>query len=199
MAAARGDPRRRPGSVFTVQSANCRPGPCRDGLNSASNSLYTRDTLNSREGCRAILSNDRITKTFSRDDLKSGFSRDGSRDVLAEVSVDTPLSVSYNGTESNSRNAQVTILNFVSSKNNEKVILIDKKFFSRIKYLLAFEFVLIRYLKPIFFWQVVLSKWHLILWQHKWHFIRQCQFILIIFRFSTNLLQVSISKKCVHV
>lgn len=111
MAAARGDPRRRPGSVFTVQSANCRPGPCRDGLNSANNSRYARDS----PSCKVILSNDRITSTFSRDNLKSAsVSRDGSRDVLAEVTVDTPLTESYKEIDSNDPHSQVRIIKFLS-------------------------------------------------------------------------------------
>lgn len=84
MAAARGDNRRRPGSVFTVQSAsNCGPpGPCRDGLNSSRlplNSSYTGTDLHQ----------DGITRDFSRDELSPNLSRDGSRDALAEVRVHT--------------------------------------------------------------------------------------------------------------
>ncbi|KAJ3661333.1 hypothetical protein Zmor_005732 [Zophobas morio] len=85
MAAARGDPRRRPGSVFTVQSANCGPGPCRDGLNCA------RYPLNS--GYKSAgFQRDGVGRGFSRDELDSTLSRDGSRDVLAEVRVHTPYS-----------------------------------------------------------------------------------------------------------
>ncbi|KAH0816486.1 hypothetical protein GEV33_006304 [Tenebrio molitor] len=85
MAAARGDPRRRPGSVFTVQSANCGPGPCRDGLN------CSRYPLNSGYKS-ATFQKDGISRGFSRDELDTTLSRDGSRDVLAEVRVHTPYS-----------------------------------------------------------------------------------------------------------
>lgn len=85
MAAARGDPRRRPGSVFTVQSANCGPGPCRDGLN------CSRYPLNSGYKS-ATFQKDGISRGFSRDELDTTISRDGSRDVLAEVRVQTPYS-----------------------------------------------------------------------------------------------------------
>lgn len=84
MAAARGDSRRRPGSVFTVQSSNsCGPGPCRDGLNCVRyplNSGYKSSTLQKDGDSR-----------FSRDELEA-LSRDGSRDALAEVRVQTPYS-----------------------------------------------------------------------------------------------------------
>lgn len=106
MAAARGDPGRRPGPVFTVQSANCRSAPCRDNLNSGNNSRYSRESPR----CKVILTNDRITSTFSKNIIKksSGFSRDNSRDVLAEVTVDTPLTGSYKEINSSDpRNEQV--------------------------------------------------------------------------------------------
>lgn len=63
MAAARGNVSNRTGSVFTVQTGNnCGdPGPCRDGLNS-----------------------------FTGRRKHPALSRDGSRDVLAEVRVQTP-------------------------------------------------------------------------------------------------------------
>ncbi|CAH1170272.1 unnamed protein product [Phaedon cochleariae] len=81
MAAARGDPRRRPrGSVFTVQAvAGAGPGPCRDGLNS-----YRHQYHGKKDG---------IIRGNSRDALtnESTHSRDGSRDKLAEVRVYTPL------------------------------------------------------------------------------------------------------------
>lgn len=85
MAAARGDNRRRPGSVFTVQSANCGPpGPCRDGLNSSrvplnSSNAYTSATTN--------IHRDGIAGNFPRNELSPTLSRDGSRDALAEVRV----------------------------------------------------------------------------------------------------------------
>ncbi|XP_019872466.1 cyclic nucleotide-gated cation channel subunit A [Aethina tumida] len=87
MAAARGDPRRHPGPVFTVQSANCGgPGPCRDGLNT-----HARYPANSTGPFKSPLQKDGVSRGFSRDDLRAGLSRDGSRDVLAEVRVQTPL------------------------------------------------------------------------------------------------------------
>lgn len=111
MAAARGDSHhRRPGSVFTVSSAGTGhhhhhsggggPGPCRDALTSqtplnraysghraaSGNSHFPRDS----GGLNAVLS-----KYNSRDLLtnyRDGISRDGSRDALSEVRIQTPLS-----------------------------------------------------------------------------------------------------------
>ncbi|XP_050506561.1 cyclic nucleotide-gated cation channel subunit A isoform X3 [Diabrotica virgifera virgifera] len=93
MAAARGDPRRRPGSVFTVQSVSSGtgPGPCRDGL-SANPSKYTANSL---AGYTRVIPKDHFAREFSRNQLttsNSTLSRDGSRDVLAEVQIHTPLS-----------------------------------------------------------------------------------------------------------
>jgi len=69
MAAARGNVSNRTGSVFTVQTGNScgDPGPCRDGLNS----------FKARRKPRGF---------------DPTLSRDGSRDVLAEVRVQTPYS-----------------------------------------------------------------------------------------------------------
>ncbi|KAF5278102.1 hypothetical protein FQR65_LT03618 [Abscondita terminalis] len=90
MAAARGDQRRRPGSVFTVHSTGYGPGPCRDsGLNL--HSSYNRDPARStRRTIFASYSKDALTAE-STDEL-SRLSRDGSRDdVLSEVRVHTPI------------------------------------------------------------------------------------------------------------
>lgn len=111
MAAARGDPGlRRPGPIFTVQSA--RPATARrDGLNTANNSRYIRDSPRSK----VILTNDRITSTFSKNNIKksssSGFSADNSTDLLNEVTVDTPLTASYKEIVNNdaSPNNQVSL------------------------------------------------------------------------------------------
>lgn len=94
MAAARGDPRRRPGSVFTVHAANCGPGPCRDGLNTGCNTGFSRDALASRNARRSIFASysKDVLNSESSDEL-SKLSRDGSKDdVLSEVRVHTPLS-----------------------------------------------------------------------------------------------------------
>ncbi|KAK9711921.1 hypothetical protein QE152_g25166 [Popillia japonica] len=100
MAAARGDPRRRPGSVFTVQpTSNCGPGPCRDGLNSGCNSTYTSNAVN-RDSFNVVLSRnfarDDYPYSYARHPLGSAISRDGSKDVLAEVRVQTPISDTTN-------------------------------------------------------------------------------------------------------
>lgn len=89
MAATRGDPRRRVGSVFTVQSAG--PGPCRDGLGGggAGTRLPLRDDY--KYG-RTTFTNTGIKREFPRIESAAELSRDGSRDALAEVSVETPLS-----------------------------------------------------------------------------------------------------------
>ncbi|XP_071054272.1 cyclic nucleotide-gated cation channel subunit A isoform X1 [Onthophagus taurus] len=98
MAAARGDSRRRPGSVFTVQqqSSNCAPGPCRDGLNSTS---YTRPQPSGRDGLTSVLSRTpypredfNYSNYAGRHPLGSAISRDGSKDPLSEVRVQTPIS-----------------------------------------------------------------------------------------------------------
>lgn len=86
IAASTGDPRRRPGSVFTVQSTSYGPGPCRDGLNCSSRYPV------SYTGAHPQRDNG-MSRGFSRDDeLTTTLSRDGSRDVLAEVRVQTPCS-----------------------------------------------------------------------------------------------------------
>ncbi|XP_066250973.1 cyclic nucleotide-gated cation channel subunit A isoform X1 [Euwallacea similis] len=74
MAAARSNVSTRAGSVFTVQTGNNfgDPGPCRDGLNSCS---FQPNRTN------------HIPRSFSRSDFNATLSRDGSRDVLAEVRV----------------------------------------------------------------------------------------------------------------
>lgn len=86
MAATRGDPRRRVGSVFTVQSAG--PGPCRDGLGGGAR-LPLRDDY--KYG-RTTFTSTGIRREFPRIESATELSRDGSRDALAEVSVETPLS-----------------------------------------------------------------------------------------------------------
>ncbi|KAK4877621.1 hypothetical protein RN001_010127 [Aquatica leii] len=90
MAAARGDQRRRPGSVFTVHSTSYGPGPCRDsGLNL--HSSYNRDpSRTARRTIFASYSKDALTAE-STDEL-SKLSRDGSKDdVLSEVRIHTPI------------------------------------------------------------------------------------------------------------
>lgn len=86
MAATRGDPRRRVGSVFTVQSAG--PGPCRDGLGGVTR-LPLKDDY--KYG-RTTFTSTGIRREFPRIESAAELSRDGSRDALAEVSVETPLS-----------------------------------------------------------------------------------------------------------
>ncbi|XP_050301470.1 cyclic nucleotide-gated cation channel subunit A isoform X1 [Anthonomus grandis grandis] len=86
MAASRGNVNQRAGSVFTVQSGNnCgAPGPCRDGLNLCrlqSSGRFKPPPPNHAE---------QILRSFSRTDFNA-LSRDGSRDVLAEVRVQTPF------------------------------------------------------------------------------------------------------------
>lgn len=125
MAAARGDPRRRPpsGSVFTIQSSG--PGPCRDGLsggsrttgvggsgggyatrdydNAARNSAlagsaYAREHLQNDGGggINAVLfrncSRDRISNHSKEGLISTTISRDGSRDALDDVRIQTSLS-----------------------------------------------------------------------------------------------------------
>ncbi|CAG9857625.1 unnamed protein product [Phyllotreta striolata] len=87
MAAARCDPRRRPGSVFTVQAAaaaasshRAGPGPCRDGLAADGSAKFVPNSIQ-RDGAGGDFSGDEL------DANEAGMSRD----VLAEVQVHTPL------------------------------------------------------------------------------------------------------------
>ncbi|GJQ84028.1 putative cyclic nucleotide-gated ion channel [Trypoxylus dichotomus] len=110
MAAARGDPRRRPGSVFTVQpTSNCGPGPCRDGLNSGCNSTYGRS-----------FTREEYPYNYARHPLGSAISRDGSKDVLAEVRVQTPIS---DTTNTSPVHGQVSIIHstFQANKSSENL------------------------------------------------------------------------------
>lgn len=86
MAATRGDPRRRVGSVFTVQSAG--PGPCRDGLRGGGGPPLRDDYKYGR----TTFTSTGIRREFPRIESAAELSRNGSRDALAEVSVETPLS-----------------------------------------------------------------------------------------------------------
>ncbi|XP_030766128.1 cyclic nucleotide-gated cation channel subunit A isoform X2 [Sitophilus oryzae] len=79
MASARGNLNSRTsGSVFTVQAINScgDPGPCRDGLNSERFQAKTRFKVHGP-----------LSRGLTRPDLANAFSRDGSRDALAEVRV----------------------------------------------------------------------------------------------------------------
>lgn len=88
MAASRGDPRRRAGTVFaTVQSAHCGPGPCRDGLGGLSGRYPTSNTYSKSTDFFGT-----GRGGFPRNESAAELSRDGSRDALAEVRVQTPLS-----------------------------------------------------------------------------------------------------------
>ncbi|KAF7267727.1 hypothetical protein GWI33_019085 [Rhynchophorus ferrugineus] len=78
MASARGNMNNRTGPVFTVQTANScgDPGPCRDGLNSDRFPTKPRFKVQPQ-----------LLNALSRTDLGMVLSRDGSRDALAEVRV----------------------------------------------------------------------------------------------------------------
>lgn len=92
MAASRGDPRRRAGAVFaTVQSANCGPGPCRDGLNSNFGRSAYGDQRKT-DITRNAFGSAGLRGGFPRNESAAELSRDGSRDTLAEVRVQTPFS-----------------------------------------------------------------------------------------------------------
>lgn len=97
MAATRGDPRRRAGPVFTVQSSNCGPGPCRDGLHSEYSNRYPRNTSDLPRGFRSNLDrnaylNANSTEYDRKDRTQNFVIKDSAKDVLAEVRVQDPMS-----------------------------------------------------------------------------------------------------------
>lgn len=99
MAATRGDPRRRAGSVFTVQSSSCGPGPCRDGLHSDYANRYPKTpTSNLPDGFRSHLDRNAYLNVNNREFQRKGgeenfaFNKENTKDVLAEVRVQAPLS-----------------------------------------------------------------------------------------------------------
>lgn len=92
MAAARGDPRRRTGAVFTVNSVNCRPGPCRDGLNTGCNSNFSREPMPRQSARKSIFASySKDVLNYESSDELNKLSREGSKeDVLSEVQIHTP-------------------------------------------------------------------------------------------------------------